>query len=451
MDLEEVVRTAIDQGGAAVVLASHSRSVNFRLANNTVTTNGREESTAAGVVAIEADRVAVQAADVQQRSQVLELSGEARRLALASPQAPDAMPLLLPGEAAAAVPMESLVEADEFSLEPILGPIKTALDRSRRDGLELYGYAQLSREDEHLGTRTGVSLPGRRQVGSVSMTLKTGDLKRSVWAGRQAVAMDRIDVAAMYQGMRERLEWTQRQISLEPGHYEVILEASATADMLMRLAWEMQARGADEERTVFAAPGGSRVGERMYATGVNIESDPDDPGMRVPGFVRCLRSSEYSSVFDNGLAAGPMTWVDQGVQQDLICPRRWALDHGHPVRPEAENLRMRGTQTSLEEMISVTERALLITSFWYIRDVDPSTLLLTGLTRDGVFLIEHGQVVGAVNNFRFNESPVGVLARTTQIGRAEMALSREVGDAFFIEAPPIRVEGFFMSSASDAV
>jgi predicted Zn-dependent protease len=92
-----------------------------------------------------------------------------------------------------------------------------------------------------------------------------------------------------------------------------------------------------------------------------------------------------------------------------------------------------------------------VTSLWYIRDVDPSTLLLTGLTRDGVFLIERGEVVGAVNNFRFNESPVGVLQRTVEVGRTELALSREIGDEMFIEAPPIRVDGFFMSSVSDSV
>jgi predicted Zn-dependent protease len=102
-------------------------------------------------------------------------------------------------------------------------------------------------------------------------------------------------------------------------------------------------------------------------------------------------------------------------------------------------------------MIVSTKRALLIASLWYVRDVDPSTLLLTGLTRDGVFLIENGKVVGAVNNFRFNESPVGVLQRTTEIGRTEMALSREIGAAVFVEAPPLRVEGFFMSSVSDAI
>jgi predicted Zn-dependent protease len=173
--------------------------------------------------------------------------------------------------------------------------------------------------------------------------------------------------------------------------------------------------------------------------------------MAVPNFVRCLGSSEYGSVFDNGLPIPAAVWVEGGVQQDLVCPRRWAQDHGHQVRPDVDNITMRGTDTSLDQMIASSERALLVTSLWYIRDVDPATLLLTGLTRDGVFLIEHGEVVGAVNNFRFNESPVGVFQRTVEIGRSELALSREVGDQVFIKAPPIRVENFFMSSVSDAI
>jgi predicted Zn-dependent protease len=283
------------------------------------------------------------------------------------------------------------------------------------------------------------------------MTLKSPDLARSVWSGRMAAGIGGIQADAIYEHLLDRLAWTKRQLTLPPGNYEVILEPSATADLLIRLGWEMHARGADEERTVFSGHGRSRVGEQMYSPQVNLESDPTDPRMAVPAFVCTLHSSEYGSVFDNGLPAPPTSWIKDGVQQELICPRRWARDHHHPVRADPENLRLAGTSTPLEAMIASSQRALLVTSFWYIRDVDPSTLLLTGLTRDGVFLVEDGEVVGAVNNFRFNESPVKVLAHTTEIGQAELALSREAGDSIFVAAPPIRVEGFHMSSVSDAV
>jgi predicted Zn-dependent protease len=342
-------------------------------------------------------------------------------------------------------------ESAPSDLEPILDSTLAVLERTRQDGLRCYSYAQAATAQEQLGTRTGVRLRGLRQAASLSLTLKTSDLARSVWTGATAQRLSQIDPQTMYRKARQRLTWTKRSVQLPAGHYQVILEPSATSDLVLRLLWEMHARGADEGRTVFTGPSGSRVGEAMYASSVTLESDPLAPNMAVPNFVRALGSSEYSSVFDNGLSTPATIWVDGGVQQELICPRRWAKDHGHPARPYVDNLRMRGTDTTVEQMVASTDRALLVTSLWYIRDVDPSTLLLTGLTRDGVFLIERGEVVGAVNNFRFNESPVGVLQRTVEVGRTELALSREIGDEMLIEAPPIRVDGFFMSSVSDAI
>lgn len=451
MRLEEL-REAGLEAGAAVVLAERSSRTNFRFANNTVTTNGREDSTSAGVVALEGEQVGVQSADVGSAEQVVALARAAGERARRSPAAPDAMPMLPPEEAARAeADGAQAPEAGPEELDPVLGPVQELLERSRSAGLRCFGYAQATASQQLLGTAAGVRLEGRRQAASLSLTLKTPDFKRSVWSGSAARRLGEIDPLAMFERAQQRLDWTERSVSLPAGHYQVLLEPSATADFIVRLAWEMHARGADEGRTVFAGPSGPRVGERMYASEVTLESDPADPRMTVPGFVRSLGSSEYSSVFDNGLAVPATVWVERGVQQDLICPRRWAKDHGHPVRPDADNLRMRGTTTTLEQMIASSERALLLTSLWYIRDVDPASLLLTGLTRDGVFLIEQGEVVGAVNNFRFNESPVGVLERTVELGAPELALSREVGDDIFLEAPPIRVENFFMSSVSDAV
>ena len=448
MSPEEVVEAAIGEGEVAVALASSTVSQNFRLANNTVTTNGIETSTSCGLVAVEGEAVGVETADVQGRAGLLALARAAREAARTNPPAPDAMPLLSPEEAAAPEP----VEVDSgWDLGGVVEPMRRAIEESRSRGEVLHGYVHGVTSHEALGSRTGVRLAAASRFASVSLTLKSSDLKRSAWCGRMAQDLEGIDVEAMYRGCRERLAWTQRQLSLEPGHYQVILEPSAVADMVVRLAWEMHARGADEERTVFASKSGSRVGEAMYASSITLTSDPRAPGMRVPDFVRVLGSSEYGSVFDNGLSAPQATWIEGGVQRELVCPRRWARDHGHPVRPDPENLRLAGAGATLEEMIAGTERALLVTSLWYIRDVDPATLLLTGLTRDGVFLVEKGKVVGAVNNFRFNESPVGVLSRTVEVGRAELALSREIGDLTFVEVPPLRVERFFMSSVSDAV
>jgi predicted Zn-dependent protease len=138
----------------------------------------------------------------------------------------------------------------------------------------------------------------------------------------------------------------------------------------------------------------------------------------------------------------------------LIQTRYSARLTGLAVTPAVDNLIFETSAPeppSLDEMIASTERGLLLTCLWYIREVDPQTLLLTGLTRDGVYLVENGEVTGAVNNFRFNESPVGMLSRLAEVGASVPTLPREWGDYFNrVIMPPLRIEGFNMSSVSQA-
>jgi predicted Zn-dependent protease len=158
-------------------------------------------------------------------------------------------------------------------------------------------------------------------------------------------------------------------------------------------------------------------------------------------------------VFDNGLPLAPTEWMSRGELRHLTTSRHSAGLTGLPVAPGIENVILDGGQDrSLEEMVASTERGLLLTCLWYIREVDPATLLLTGLTRDGVYLVENGEVTGEVNNFRFNESPVGVLGRATEAGRTEKTLPREWSDWFTRAAmPALRVPDFNMSSVSQGV
>jgi predicted Zn-dependent protease len=184
-----------------------------------------------------------------------------------------------------------------------------------------------------------------------------------------------------------------------------------------------------------------------------LRSDPFAPGLSCDPFVIAHASSGESSVFDNGLPLGPTTWIDAGRLSSLIQTRYTAALTGLPVTPPIDNLifEQPGATASLDDMIASTTRGLLLTCLWYIRPVDPQTLLLTGLTRDGVYLIEHGEVVGAVNNFRFNESPVDMLSRTTEIGQTVQCLPREWNDYFSRTAmPAVRVSDFNMSTVSQA-
>jgi predicted Zn-dependent protease len=207
-------------------------------------------------------------------------------------------------------------------------------------------------------------------------------------------------------------------------------------------------------RTVFSKPGGgTRVGERLASLPVTLRSDPAAPGLQAAPFVIAPASGRNSSVFDNGLMLGPTEWIRSGQLAALTQTRYSAGLSGLPVTPTIGNLILEvpGAHASLDDMVARTGRGLLLTCLWYIREVDPQTLLLTGLTRDGVYLVENGEVTGAVNNFRFNESPVGMLGRVTEAGATGPALPREWSDYFSRSAmPPLRVDGFNMSSVSQA-
>ena len=244
-------------------------------------------------------------------------------------------------------------------------------------------------------------------------------------------------------------------MELPAARYETILPPAAVADLLVYLYWSSGAKDALDGRTVFSRPGGgTRVGERLASLPVTLRSDPFAPGMACAPFVVAHASSRDSSVFDNGLALRPTAWIRDGDLAALTQTRYTAGLTGLPVTPAIGNLILdgpAGSSASLDDMIASTGRGLVLTSLWYIREVDPQTLLLTGLTRDGVYLVENGEVVGAVNNFRFNESPVAMLDRLTEVGATVPTLPREWGDYFTRAAmPAARVEGFNMSSVSQA-
>ena len=223
---------------------------------------------------------------------------------------------------------------------------------------------------------------------------------------------------------------------------------------MVYLYWSAGARDALDGRTVFSAPDGTtRVGERLSEMSVTLGSDPGAAGIECPPFAIAHSSGRESSVFDNGLPLRATDWISEGRLAALLQTRHSAELSGQAVTPAIDNLIMRGPEggRTLEEMIASTERGLLLTCLWYIRQVDPQTLLMTGLTRDGVYLVENGEVVGEVNNFRFNESPVDLLGRLTEVGASEQTLPREWNDYFTRTVmPAVRVPDFNMSTVSQA-
>ncbi|MFC7306722.1 metallopeptidase TldD-related protein [Streptomyces monticola] len=455
----EVVERALELSRAdgCVVIADEESTANLRWAGNALTTNGvtrgrtltviatvdGKEGTASGVVS----RSAVTADDLEDIVRAAE--GAARS---AGP-AEDAQPLVTgveqsPDFTDAPAETTSAVFAD---FAPALGE---AFARARAGGRELYGFANHELTSSYVGTSAGLRLRHDQPNGTLEVNAKSPDRTRSAWAGRSTRDFKDVDPAALDAELAVRLGWAERRIDLPAGRYETLLPPSAVADLLIYQYWSAGARDAAEGRTVFSTPGGgTRVGEKLSELPLTLRSDPHEPGLESAPFVLAHTSGDDSSVFDNGLPLGPTDWLRDGKLAHLLTTRHSAGLTGLPVAPGIDNLILDGGgERSLDEMVAATERGLLLTCLWYIREVDPASLLLTGLTRDGVYLVENGEVVGEVNNFRFNESPVGLLGRASEAGRTEKTLPREWGDYFTRAAmPALRVPDFNMSSVSQGV
>jgi predicted Zn-dependent protease len=314
----------------------------------------------------------------------------------------------------------------------------------------LYGFAHHSVSTTFLASSTGLRRRYTQPTGAVEINGKRGDA--SAWTGIGTPDFVGVPTDSMLEELSMRLDWAKRRVDLPAGRYETIMPPSTVSDMMIYMAWMMAGRGAQEGRTAFSAPGGgTRVGERLTELPLTLFSDPMAPGLACTPFVAVSSSSETMSVFDNGMELGQVDWIRDGVINALAYPRAIAAKFDAPVAVAADNIAMTGGPAELADLIAGTERGLLLTTLWYIREVDPTTLLLTGLTRDGVYLIENGEVTAAVNNFRFNESPLDLLRRATEAGVSEKTLPREWGDwATRAAMPSLRIPDFHMSSVSQA-
>jgi predicted Zn-dependent protease len=453
-----------------VVIADETSSANLRWAGNTLTTNGVSRSRQLTVVAISRAGTAARAGVVSRAGvradQIEDVVRQAEKEAAEGSPAEDAQPLLAPGDDAAASG-EAAAGAGAAWDDPVTGtgigafqPFSAALGEAfgvaAAAGQRLYGFAEHRATSTFLGTSTGLRLRHDQPAGLVDINAKSADLARSAWVGQGTRDFADVDVGAVLADLTRRLEWAKRRVELPAGRYETLLPPAAVADLLIYLYWSAGAKDALDGRTVFSKPGGgTRVGERLSGLPLTLRSDPAPaaaPGLACAPFVTAHASTRRASVFDNGLGLGPTDWISGGELAALVQTRHSAGLSGLAVTPTIGNLMLDGGgSASLDEMIGRTGRGLLLTCLWYIREVDPQTLLLTGLTRDGIYLVENGEVTAAVNNFRFNESPVSMLARVTEVGATGPALSREWGDYFTRTAmPPLRVEGFNMSSVSQA-
>ncbi len=462
-------QSVVDQALAAarhgsdecVVLVEETSEVEVRFANNTTTTNGTRRDRRVTVVSVRgtdgghAVGVARQGGDVD----VGELVRAAELDAAGSPPADDVSPLVQPATVAglpeAAARFDAPPEETDLSvLGEVLGGLSGAFSRAKVDSYVIAGFAESRRTTGYLGTSAGLRLAHAQPEGALQLVARGPGGTASTWAGAGTSDFTDVSIAEMEERLRHRLDWASTRLDLDAGRYEVILPPEAVADLMVNLAFEAGGRDAEDGKSVFSRPGGgTRIGDRLAPTAFDLRSDPGEPGLECSPFLTAATSSADTSVFDNGLPLHRTDWITDGYLTRLRYHRAGAARSGVEPAGFIGNLVLEvpGATASLEEMVGRTERGLLLTCLWYIREVDPATLLLTGLTRDGVYVIEDGRVVGAANNFRFNESPVDLLARTTEVGASVRAFGREFGEYFNrTRMAPLRIPDFNMSSVSQA-
>ncbi|WP_248581724.1 metallopeptidase TldD-related protein [Nocardioides sp. InS609-2] len=452
---QELVEHALATSRAdhCIAIVRNETSANLRWANNTLTTNGVMHAVSVTVISFVGAGSGSMSGSASSPEQVTALVESADAAARAASPAEDAADLVT-GDAAADWD-DAPVTTDIHVYDAFAPALGEAFGRAGDGHRVLYGFVNHELTTTYLGSSTGLRLRHVQPTGHYACTGKTADLGQSAWVGGATRDFANVDALAMEAEVATRLGWGAHQVDLPAGRYDTILPPTAVADMMVDAYWSAGARVAHEGQSVFSRRGGgTRIGELLVRPEVTLFSDPAYPGLECAPFNVAGSSDNTESVFDNGLPLARTEWVSGGNLGALLQTRHSAAMTGQPVTPMVDNLVLEvdGATGSIDDLVAGTQKGLLLTCLWYIREVDPQTLLLTGLTRDGVYLVENGEITGAVNNFRFNESPVDLLTRFSHASATVPSFSREWGDDYFSRTatPALRVPDFNMSSVSQA-
>ena len=315
----------------------------------------------------------------------------------------------------------------------------TALEPARKAGdLQAAGFLIANAGANALGNNKGLFAYHRATSANYTLTVRTSDGTGSGWTAADHPDWKQLDFGGIASRAIEKARLSRNPVAIEPGRYTVILEPQAVGDLVQLMIFALAARNADEGRSAFSKQGGgNKMGEKLVDQRVTIYSDPQDPQL-------------LGQPFDGqGLPLARQVWVENGVLKQLFYSRFWAQKQGKAPTGFPTSLKMVGGTTSVDDMIKSTPRGILVTRLWYLRQVDPRTILYTGLTRDGTFLIENGKLSKSIKNFRFNESPLFLLNNVEAIGPAVRLGGTEAGGA--VVMPTLKAKDFNFTSLSDAV
>ena len=426
--LEKVL--AYSQANTCEANLNGSVGGNIRYARNTVTTSGANTDAELAVQSSYGKRSGIATINEFDDASLEKVVRRSEELAKLAPENPEFMPPLGPQEYLETKTHYASTAriTPEYRAEAALGSIVP----SRENDLVAAGFLEDEASFAAMMNTEGLFAYNQSTGVDFTVTVRSKDGTGSGYALRDFNDVDKLDTSAVSQIAIEKALGSREPRAVEPGKYTVILEPAASVGLLQNMLFNMNARTADEGRSFLSKEGGgTKLGEKIVDERITAFSDPQHP--EVP----------FSPWTGEGLAQKPTTWIENGVVKNLFYSRYWAEQKGVEPLPFPGSIVMKGGDASLDELIASTTRGILVTRTWYIRSVDPQTLLYTGLTRDGTFFVENGKIAFPVKNFRFNESPVIMLNNLETLG----APQRINGSLI----PPMKIRDFTFSSLSDAV
>jgi predicted Zn-dependent protease len=440
-ECEAIARRALSFAAAdeTRVLVNSTNVSNTRFAVNQISTGGDAFDSVVTVISRFGKRSGSASTNQLDDAGLRAAVDMSERVAKLSPDDPEAMPELGPQTYQPGVNWSDATAsldpaARAAAVQRITGPAKAA-------GLVSTGFMEAITGAQAIANNKGLFAYNRSTASVLTTTVRTPDGTGSGWAGATHHDWSRIDAAALGSRATTKAKTSVNPVAIEPGRYTVVFEPTAVGNLVQFIARALSARSADEGRSFFSLPGGkNKIGQKVVDERVAIVSDPFDPQ---------TAGSPFSS---DGLPAQRVVWIENGVVKNLDYDRYWAQRVGRAPTGAGGSIRMNGGSASLEDLIRSTQRGLLVTRFWYLRPVDQRTILYTGLTRDGTFLIENGKITKPVKNFRFNDSPIFMLNNLEAMGVPERVSASEGGEpGQAIVVPPIKVRDFNFTSLSDAV
>lgn len=436
-ECEDIVQRALrlSKADACRVSVGSSYQTNLRFADNQMSTSGISDDVVITISPVFGKRRASVTTNDPSPAGLARAVAQAEALARLAPEDPELLPELGPQQYAT-IPAWFDATA-QLSAEDRAKAALTALEPARRAGdLTVAGFIDCSASAVAIGNSAGLFAYHRSTGANYTLTVRTTDGTGSGWVGADENDWRRIDFAGVAARAIDKARASRNPSAIEPGRYTVIFEPQAVSDLCGSVRGAMNARSADEGRSPFSKPGGTKLGERIMDARVTLLTDPADPQI-------------LGAPFDGeGLPQERRVWVEDGVLRQLAYTRFWAQRTGKQPTGGGGfggGLKMLGGDQTLDQLIAGTDRAVLVTRLWYLRGVDARTMTTTGLTRDGTFLIEDGKVARSVKNFRFNDSPLFLLNNLEAVGPAV-----RVGDGGNV-MPALRARDFSFTSLSDAV